>query len=145
MKKYLLSRISNQSKIRRLKTESFANQSHQYSYRDIDVCKQAIVNTSYHQDSFRTPEKRAYDIYKHKQEHFNAGRDRQPLPRSSYNREYLIYDQVQESEILPINNVILSRSSSANMFNSSYRDSFGPKRTSRVNIKELDAFKNKIK
>lgn len=31
------------------------------------------------------------------------------------------------------------------MFSSSYRDSFGPKQTHRVNIKDLDACKNKIK
>ena len=39
----------------------------------------------------------------------------------------------------------MSRSTSANMFNSSYKNSFGPKATSRINIKELDACRNKIK
>lgn len=39
----------------------------------------------------------------------------------------------------------MARSSSANIFRSSYRDSFVAKRTTRVNIKELDACKDKIK
>lgn len=39
----------------------------------------------------------------------------------------------------------MSRSTSANMFQSSYRESFVPKTVARINIKELDAFKNKIK
>jgi aminoglycoside phosphotransferase len=39
----------------------------------------------------------------------------------------------------------MARSSSANIFRSSYRDSFVPKTTTRVNIRELDACKDKIK
>jgi len=41
--------------------------------------------------------------------------------------------------------MIMGRSSSANMFRSSYRDSFGPKHITKLNIRDLDACKDKIK
>ena len=144
MRKHLLSRIANKANIRGLKTEHISNNS-QLSYRDSDHKKEVIVNTSINQESFRSPTPPAYNIYRYKQEHFNADRHRQPLPRSSYNRDFLQYDQIKESGIIPRENMIMGRSSSANVFRSSYRDSFGPKRTTIVNFRELDACKDKIK
>lgn len=37
MKKYMLSRISNKPKVRRLKTEDVANKDTQYTYRDAEM------------------------------------------------------------------------------------------------------------
>lgn len=145
MRKHLLSRIANKAKTRRLKTEANPCKKSQYSYRGSETSRQVVVNTSVNQECFRTPAAPAYQIYRHRQELFNADRLRQPLPRSSYRRDFLLYDQVPEGGIVPTGNVIMGRSSSAHMFHSSYRESFGPKCTSRVNIRDLDACKDKIK
>lgn len=50
------------------------------------------------------PDSQAYDIYKYKNVFFNADRHKQPLPRSSYNREYLVYETGKEFAITPKNN-----------------------------------------
>ncbi len=144
VRKHFQAHLANKMKSRRLKTDP-AEQSIKISYKDTEPCRDVVVNTSMNQESFRSPTSPAYKIKRYRAEHFNPDRHRQPLPRSSYNRDFLLYEQPPESGIIPTDNVIMGRSSSANIFRSSYRDSFGPKRTNRVNIKELDACKDKIK
>lgn len=70
----------------------------------------------------------------------------QPLPRSSYNRDFLTYGAVQNlSACKPTENECLKAASSAKIMNSSYRSNFVPKKVEKINIKELDACRDKIK
>lgn len=70
----------------------------------------------------------------------------QPLPRSSYNRDFLSYGAVKNlSACKPSENECLKAASSAKIMNSSYRSNFIPKKVERINIKELDACRDKIK
>lgn len=51
MKKHLLSRIANKAKVRRLNTEDnrATNRSPHYSFRDSEIGRQAVINTSINQ------------------------------------------------------------------------------------------------
>jgi hypothetical protein len=70
----------------------------------------------------------------------------QPLPRSSYNRDFLTYGAVQNmSACRPIENECLKAASSAKIMNSSYKSNFIAKKAEKINIKELDACRDKIK
>ena len=63
-----------------------------HRYNQTPILK-SIINSTINKQAFKTPELAAYKIYKHKNVFFNADRHRQPLPRSSYNREYLVCPQ----------------------------------------------------
>jgi hypothetical protein len=70
----------------------------------------------------------------------------QPLPRSSYNRDFLIYGAVvNETAYKPSENECLKVASSAKIMNSLYKTNFGPKKAEKFNLKDLDACRDKIK
>jgi len=60
----------------------------------------------------------------YKQLYFNADRHKQPLPRSSYNRDFLIYDLIPDKEMKPIDNAIIAKSMSHTIMRTSYQDAF---------------------
>lgn len=92
-----------------------------------------MVNSSTNQVDFRKPDRTAYDIYRYKNSFFNADRHKQPLPRSSYNREYLLYGVAPEEPTLPVDNEFMK--GSVPEFNSSYRANFSAKRVERIDIR----------
>ena len=47
--------------------------------------------------SFRPPNKEDYEQYRHRQK--NPSMNRQPLPRSSYKSDYLVYLDVEEKPL----------------------------------------------
>lgn len=145
MKKHFLSKVSNKSTHKRLRTEACTPNRYESYKRNESVHHETVVNASNSRESFQAPDRLAYKIYKYKNQFFNADRHKQPLPRSSYNRQYLVYGVSPETEIVPRDHQFMGRSNSSKMFNSCYRDSFGPKNVEKMNIKELDAYKDKIK
>jgi hypothetical protein len=141
-----MAKVSNRGKHRRFNTDISTTNSrlsmHRYNQTPI---RTSIISTSINKQTFRTPALAAYKIYKHQNTFFNADRHRQPLPRSSYNREYLVCPQSADKKVLPIDNEFIGKTSSPNLMQTSYRESFQPKEAEKVNLKELDACKDKIK
>jgi hypothetical protein len=82
---------------------------HELSVLRRDYCKvpRPVIVSSLQQGDFVRPDATAYDIYKHRNVFFNADRHKQPLPRSSYNREYLIQAVGCEKAIVPKENEFL--------------------------------------
>lgn len=54
--------------------------------------KEFFIRTTENRSSFQKPEQEAYKIYKQQNRFFNSGRRNQPLPRSSYSREFLDFN-----------------------------------------------------
>lgn len=50
-----------------------------------------MISTSKYQDSFEGPDKDAYNLTKKVPHFFDPNKLMQPLPRSSYNRDFLDY------------------------------------------------------
>lgn len=107
--------------------------------------KSAVINSTITRDVYQAPEQSAYNIYRYTNTFFNADRHKQPLPRSSYNREFLVNPKSQDKMIVPKDNEFMGKTNSAKFLNSSYRLDFSPKKAEKINCKDLDACKNKIK
>ena len=105
-----------------------------------------VINSSVAKQIYRAPERSAYKIFKYNNTFFNADRHKQPLPRSSYNREYLINPPSLNQRYLPRdNNVMMGKTASDRFLHSSYQADFKNKQADKINYKELDAYQNKIK
>ena len=144
VKKYYLSKLT--SKKQRHKTE------HAVPAKRVEVnryCDSAmrtpVVNSSVSKQIYKVPEKQAYKIYRYNNTFFNADRHKQPLPRSSYNREYLVNPPSHNQRYKPKDTNVLGRTASDKFINSSYQADFNRKTVDNTNYKELDAYQNKIK
>lgn len=104
-----------------------------------------IVDSSINKQVYKAPDQAAYNIYRYTNRFFNADRHKQPLPRSSYNREFLVNPKSKDKMIIPLDNQFMGRTHSAKFLNSSYRLEFSPKKVEKFDCKQLDACRNKIK
>lgn len=145
MKRFYLAKLTKSRHIRH-------NTDHYTPARKLSVtryCESAlkspIVESSIARQTYKAPEQTAYNIYRYNNRFFNADRHKQPLPRSSYNREFLVNPSSKDNMIVPVDNEFMGRTHSAKFLNSSYRLEFSPKKVEKFDCKQLDACKNKIK
>ena len=80
-----------------------------------------MVNSSLSKQIYQPPEKSAYKIYKYSNKFFNADRHKQPLPRSSYNREYLVNPPSVNERYKPKDTNVLGKTASDRFLDSSYQ------------------------
>jgi hypothetical protein len=77
---------------------------------------------------------------------FDPNKMMQPLPRSSYNRDFLDYGARPNIESFkPIGLAGIKSSISTKLMNSSYQSNFVLKKAERINHKDLDACRDKFK
>jgi hypothetical protein len=87
MKNYYLAKLTQRGRRDRHKTEIHSPASQLTLNRFCDTnLRSTVVNSSLSKQTFKAPDRQAYNIFKYTNTFFNADRHKQPLPRSSYNR-----------------------------------------------------------
>lgn len=118
------------------KTESFSAIQPVREVKNPEIRHESLISTSNNQDSYHKPERSAYNIEKPGYYNYNPDRHMQPLPRSSYNRDFLVYGAIRNpSSCKPVESESIKPASSAKLMNSSYKLSFGPKKAEKINTK----------
>jgi hypothetical protein len=124
MKKHYLSRLTNPSHRRYKTLETKRTEAPSYMHRTDYARNESIVHNSTNQQDFQKPNRSAYKIYKHYGGFYDGDKHRQPLPRSSYNREYLVYGVAPSAPFKPAESSNIRGYSSSKVLDSSYRSDF---------------------
>jgi hypothetical protein len=122
MKKYYLSKIGNPNHKRVKTTVPSLRDVTDLSKRTDWRKRQKVVSSfTNNQQFYLKPERSAYNRFRHRSSYYNSEKHKQPLPRSSYKREYLVYGLSPVFASRPVERDNMRSHSSCKVLNTSYQ------------------------
>lgn len=104
--------------------------------------KKPVSNESENKMTYKAPKPDEYETYRYKRKEYSA--NLQPLPRSSYNREFLTYNAKKQ-------NISCRNMDNHSFFNrtrdigTTYNKDYSSQKTKLVDYRELDSYRDKFK